>query len=133
MKPRFPRSSSAYTLAEILVAAGILILVVAVMAAVSLSLTNQEEQAARTAIALNYHEQTGRLWQLGLTPAEIEAIRPPNSSVTALNFSEDDATFLRLGTLRRATSTIIFRSAGTLDATNPALRSNSIILLRSIP
>jgi type II secretory pathway pseudopilin PulG len=124
---------SAYTLAEILVAAGILILVVAVMASVSLSLSNQEEQSARTAVFLNYHEQTGRLWQLGLTPAEIEAIRPPTPDVIALVFNEDDASFAGIGTLRRATSNIVFRSAGTLDTTNPALRTNSTVLLRPIP
>lgn len=136
MKIRSPipdKARAAYSLIEILVAAGILILVVAVTAALSLSLSNQEEQSARTAVALNYHEQMGRLWQLGLAPAEIEAIRPPQPLVTSLIFTESDVNFDGIGTLRQANSTITFRAAATLNETNPALRTHTILLLRPIP
>lgn len=124
--------SRAYTLAEVLVAAGILVLVVAVMASVSLSLSAQEEQSARTAVVLNYHEQTARLWQLGLSPAEIEAIRPPAPAVTSLGFTEDNITLNGIGTLRRTTSNLVFRSSTDLITTNAALRTNTLVLVRPI-
>jgi prepilin-type N-terminal cleavage/methylation domain-containing protein len=65
-----------YSLIELLAAGAVM--AVGVTAAVSLagSLMLQEEFAWRVAVTRNYQENMARLWQLGLTPAEITRLMP---------------------------------------------------------
>lgn len=88
MITRFPhhlRRLAAYTLIEVLVAATIV--GVAVSAAVSMSATMnlQEELSWRVSVALNYQENACRLWQFGLSPAEITAVMPSTAGNPFLN------------------------------------------------
>jgi prepilin-type N-terminal cleavage/methylation domain-containing protein len=67
---------SGYTLIEVLTAA--IVVGVGMSAAVSMSSTMmlQEELSWRVAVAMNYQENTCRLWQLGLSPTEVAAVMP---------------------------------------------------------
>jgi prepilin-type N-terminal cleavage/methylation domain-containing protein len=70
---------SGYTLIEVLTAA--IIVGVGMTAAVSMSSTMmmQEELSWRVAVAMNYQENSCRLWQLGLSPSEVTAVMPSTS------------------------------------------------------
>lgn len=67
---------SGYTLIEVLTAA--ILVGVGITAAVSMSSTMmmQEELSWRVAVAVNFQENSCRLWQLGLTPADVTAVMP---------------------------------------------------------
>lgn len=73
---RARRASRGYTLIELLAAGAVI--AVGITAAVSLagSLMLQEEFAWRVSVTRNYQENMARLWQLGLTPAEINRLMP---------------------------------------------------------
>lgn len=137
------RQNSAYTLIEVLVAAGLLLLVVGAAASLSLAITAQEEMSARAAVALNQQEQAGRLWRLGLSQSEILAILPPADVITGLTIAESSTNFPGIGTLLRGECTVSFRL--TRDAGNwtplswtagsredAPQRTNSMVLLRPV-
>ena len=135
--------SAGYTLIEVLVAAGLLLLVVGAAASLSLSITSQEELSARAAIALNQQEQAARLWRLGLDETAISAILPPTPMVTDLDFSETTTNYSGIGTLQLAVCTISFQLTPNAGNWNPLSwtagssedqpeRTNSIILLRPL-
>ncbi|MDB6072819.1 MAG: hypothetical protein JWO89_459 [Verrucomicrobiaceae bacterium] len=65
-----------YTLIEVLTSA--VIIGIAISAAVSMSSTMvlQEELSWRTTVALNYQENSAKLWQVGLTPFEVSSLMP---------------------------------------------------------
>ena len=65
-----------YTLIEVLVAATIIGVAVSATVSMSATMNLQEELSWRVSVALNYQENACRLWQFGLTPAEIEAVMP---------------------------------------------------------
>lgn len=68
---------SGYSLIEVLVASGILLIGISAAASFSLTMTTQEELNHRMARGLNHLECYSRLYQLGLDQAAIEAIIPP--------------------------------------------------------
>lgn len=84
-----PRSG--YTLIEVLTAA--IIVGVGMTAAVSMSSTMmmQEELSWRVAVAMNYQENSCRLWQLGLSPNEVRAVMPGVNGNPFLNEILDDS------------------------------------------
>lgn len=93
---RFNRSG--YTLIEVLTAA--IIVGVGMTAAVSMSSTMmmQEELSWRVAVAMNYQENSCRLWQLGLSPAEVTAVMPSTAGHPFLNeILDTTATMTNLG------------------------------------
>lgn len=81
---------SGYTLIEVLTAA--IIVGVGMAAAVSMSSTMmlQEELSWRVAVAMNYQENSCRLWQLGLSPEEVRKVMPNVNGHRFLNSILDD-------------------------------------------
>ena len=79
---RGSRSSVGYTLIEVMMAISILLLGVAAAAQLSLSMRKQEEANANIARAINQLENAHRLFQLGLSSAEVIALLPYDPSVT---------------------------------------------------
>lgn len=79
------RLTGAYTLIEVLAASAVV--AVGMTAAVSLSSTLmlQEEMAWRVAVTRNYQENMARLWQLGLSPADVTALMPTQTASPLLN------------------------------------------------
>lgn len=79
------RWSRAYTVIEVLAASAVI--AIGMTAAVSLSSTLmlQEELAWRVAVTRNYQENMARLWQLGLSPADVVAVMPTQSASPLLN------------------------------------------------
>ena len=79
------RFARAYTLIEVLAASAVV--AVGMTAAVSLSSTLmlQEEMAWRVAVTRNYQENMARLWQLGLSPADVMSLMPEQSASPLLN------------------------------------------------
>ncbi len=71
------KKGSGYSLIEVLVASGILLIGISAAASFSLTMTTQEEMGHRLARGVNYLECHARLYQLGLDPAAIGAIMPP--------------------------------------------------------
>ncbi|MDZ4286536.1 MAG: prepilin-type N-terminal cleavage/methylation domain-containing protein [Prosthecobacter sp.] len=85
LKPINRRFARAYTLVEVLAASAVV--AVGMTAAVSLSATLmiQEEMAWRVAVTRNYQENMARLWQLGLSPADVTALMPTQAASPLLN------------------------------------------------
>lgn len=65
----FARSNSGYTLIEVLAAAGILSAAIGAAAALGMGITKQEELTRGQLAAIRYAETIGKLWQLGVDPA----------------------------------------------------------------
>ncbi len=76
----FRRGRRGYTLIELLAAGSVI--AVGITAAVSLagSLMLQEEFAWRVSVTRNYQENMARLWQLGLTPNDINRLMPTQTA-----------------------------------------------------
>ena len=79
--PTQRNSRSGYSLIELMIATGILATGAAAAAALSLVSISQEETSHRLSRAVNVYEGAIRLYQLGLSPSEIEAIIPPEPAV----------------------------------------------------
>lgn len=75
--------NSAYTLIEVLVASGLLVIVLAGAAAMGLALVTQEEMNTRVARVQNYQEQLARLYQLGLDKDVCVSIAPSEPSLAS--------------------------------------------------
>ena len=85
------RSRGGYSLIEVLVASGILMIGISAAASFSLTMTTQEEINHRVNRGLNRLENYGRLYQLGLEPVEIENLMPPDAAIgSAPNFTSAD-------------------------------------------
>ena len=67
---------------EVLVASGILLIGVSAAASFSLTMTTQEEINHRVSRGINYLENCGRMYQLGMDPVEIENLMPPETGLT---------------------------------------------------
>ncbi len=81
------RRTAGYSLIEVLVAAGILTMGVAAAAKLSLVMVTQEEISQRVSVTLAHQETAMRLYQLGLTPAEVTALLPDEPQAASLTFS----------------------------------------------
>ena len=138
-----PKSTAAYTLIEVLVAAAILMIAVAAAAALALATVTQEEINARIARCLNLHEQAVRLYQLGLDANTITAILPEDPAVVSLDFPvpAQPLSIPNLGTVDQVTSTLTFRTTPQSDAwtagawtggesSNTAQRTSTIVAIR---
>jgi type II secretory pathway pseudopilin PulG len=135
-----PRTA-AYTLIEVLIAAGVLLVVTAAAAALALATLTQEEINARIARCLNLHEQAARLYQLGLDPSTITLILPVDPAVASLTFTTAALPITNLGTVDQATTTLTYRTtpqnedwaAGTWSAgenSTTALRTSTLTVIR---
>jgi len=74
-----------YTLIEVLAASAVIAVGMTAAVSLSSSLMLQEELAWRVAVTRNHQENMARLWQLGLTPAEVTALMPAQSANPLLN------------------------------------------------
>jgi prepilin-type N-terminal cleavage/methylation domain-containing protein len=70
------RRRAGYTLAEVLVASALVGLAMGGAVALSATMNMQIETARGTAVALNLQDSAARLWQLGLSASECDAILP---------------------------------------------------------
>lgn len=70
------RSRLGYTLAEVLVASALIGLAIGGGIRLVATMNIQEKASNDYAVALNIQDNAGRLWQLGLSPAEVNAIIP---------------------------------------------------------
>lgn len=78
------RAPRGYTLIETLAAAAIISMSATALVSLSSTLMLQEELAQRVSITRNYQENTVRLWQLGLSTAQITALMPALAQNTVL-------------------------------------------------
>ncbi len=134
---------AAYSLIEVLVAGSILVIAAAAAAAMALAVSSQQEANTRIARALVLQEQAARLYHLGMTPADIDAVLPWDPAVDSLTHSPiPPATeFVDTIPMEKTTSTLVYKpfaatsswSAGSWTGGDPsAQRSNSMTLVRPI-
>lgn len=84
---------SAYTLIEVLVAGGILVMGIAAASSLAMTMVAQEKSNARIEEAFNMQEQAGRLYQLGLSPGAITGeLLPYRASEITLTFQNAGTT-----------------------------------------
>lgn len=113
------RRQRGYTLIEVLVASGILMVAVSAAASLSLSMTGQEEINFHTSRALNLQENYVRAYHLGMDPATIQAIMPPENALQTINTTNSDAAVAGVGNMESVTWEFIIRpnpNAGTPTA-----------------
>ena len=70
------RARGGYTLIEVLAAAAVVSMSATAMVKLSATLMLQEEMALRISVTRNYQENTVRLWQLGLSTVQVNALMP---------------------------------------------------------
>lgn len=121
--------SAGYSLIEVLVAAGILVMGIAAAAVLALTMVSQQEGAAKAVRALNYQEQACRLYQFGVAPSVITNILPPESSVTSLTFTTNSLTVANLGTMEFAECSAVV-SIGSRFSTSGTSRTLSTAVVR---
>lgn len=85
MLPRKARAALGYTLIEVLAAAAVVAVSMTGAVALSSTLMLQEEYAWRVAVTRNYQENMIRLWQIGLSTAEVAALMPGQKDNVLLN------------------------------------------------
>ena len=132
------RLNRAYSLVEVLIAGALLALGVGAAAIFANTIFINQESSALATRVLNVQEQAGRLYSLGLEPAEITNLVPewcvsgtPQMGSLRLVFAETTNTIAGVGDIESATNQIIFPSitdaAGTLR-----YRTNSVLLVRPV-
>ncbi len=135
----------AYSLIEVMIAGSILVIAAAAAAAMALAVSSQQEANTRIARALALQEQAARLYHLGMNPAAIAAVLPPDPAVVSLTYSPDPPTTVFVGVspvqipMERTVSTIVYKpfaatsswTPGTWTGGDPsAQRSNDMTLVR---
>lgn len=94
---------------------------VAISAAVSMASTMalQEELSWRVAVAMNYQENACRLWQLGLSPADVTTVLPDVRGNPFLNEILDSSAATTAGVTSNASGLGVLESAtNTLRVAN---------------
>ncbi len=102
------RRRAAYSLVEVLAAAGIIAIGVGAALSLSLATVGQEEAGHRTSRAINIGENAARLYQLGLSPAEIIRLLPPDPVISTIVITEDTPSVDGVVTMQRASIAITF-------------------------
>lgn len=69
-------SRGGYSFAEVLVASALLGLAIGGAVSLTATMTTQNAASLSSAVAQNYQDNASRVWQLGLTPAEVLAVMP---------------------------------------------------------
>jgi type II secretory pathway pseudopilin PulG len=112
-----------YTLIEVLVAGGILVIGIAAAASLAMTMVAQEKSNARVAEAFNIQEQAGRLYQLGLTPTVItNELLPYKASEMTLQFQNEATTNVGGAASMQTIECVLVCSEGS--------RTNTITLAR---
>jgi type II secretory pathway pseudopilin PulG len=111
-----------YTLIEVLVAGGILVIGIAAAASLAMTMVAQEKSNARVAEAFNIQEQAGR-YQLGLTPTVItNELLPYKASEMTLQFQNEATTNVGGAASMQTIECVLVCSEGS--------RTNTITLAR---
>lgn len=115
MKTATHRRRRGYTIAEVLMAAGLLGVMIG--SAVSLIGTmNAAETASRsTSVATNILDCAAQLWQLGLSPAEVRAVLPITTNNEILSRSVVADASGNTVTFGTAGTTTLANSMGTVE------------------
>ena len=138
---------SGYTLIEIMAAMTIMFIGVAAAAVLSLTMASQEEINHRVSRALHLQEGAARLFQLGLSPTEIDAILPNDPAIrnststapyTKISFAVSSISPTGFGTFEEAVCTMNFGAApnsgtwtaGTWTGGNNADRTRVVTVVR---
>ena len=79
-------ANAGYTLLEVAVAASILMIGVGAACILSLTMIKQEEANQRVSRAVNYMENAAHLYHLGIDPADIAELLPPDPSVKTFSY-----------------------------------------------
>ena len=128
----------AYSLIEVLIAAGILLTGIAAVAMLANTMFLQQEANGRISRALNLQEQAATLWQLGLSPTTITNILPErcvasnalSDNTASVAFAANaNITNLGSGAAESANMTVIFHSATTADGTL-IYQTNTVTIVR---
>ena len=81
------RTRRGYTLAEVLVASALIGLAIGGGIRLVATMNTQEKASNDYSVALNIQDNAGRLWQLGLSPAEVNALLPSTTNNNDLDGS----------------------------------------------
>ena len=108
MKTLFRHRSSAsrkggYTLIEVTIAGSLLALGIAAAASLSITASTQEEINYRAARALNLQENYVKAYHLGIDPALIEVIMPPEAALSTVNTTTSTPFVTNVGTMESVT------------------------------
>lgn len=126
-KTKFLRGRG-YTLIEVMMAISVLLIGVAAAAQLSLTMRKQEEGNANIARALNLVESAHRLFQLGLSAAEVTALLPYDPAVTISSSTSTLNGPTELNNLEAldwtATCTVIPGQSATRDFTVKSVRES---------
>ncbi len=102
------RRRAGYSLVEVLAASGIISIAVGAAAALSMVTVGQEESGNRVARAISIQENAGRMFRLGMSPAEIIRLLPPDPVVSSISIVQDQVNIAGVGTVDRAQIDIQF-------------------------
>ena len=117
------RRLAAYTLVEVLVASGILVMGLAAACMLSLTMGAQEEMNHRIALGLSLQENAARLFQLGVSPAILPS--DPNVVINVTTAQENKA---GIGMM----DTAVFQAA--IKTSDDATRTSTLTVYRaSVP
>lgn len=136
MKSDFARKNRArgYTIIEAMVAISLLMLAVGAAASLSMTLVNQEELNARAARALNWQENAVRLFQLGLgtgtDPADIVTVLPGLPAINSFTAATSVETFAALPAGDNEVDVTTLTLVYTSDADSGTTRSNAMTTVR---
>lgn len=134
--PSIP-GSCAYSLIEVLIAAGVLLTGIAAAAMMANTMYLQQEANGVVTRALNLQEQAATLWQLGLSPGAIANILPEkcvtntNTGPNQVNLTSatGNLTVANLGTFETNSLRIIFHSATSANGTL-VYQTNTVTVVR---
>lgn len=126
------RKCRAYTIVEVIIAAGLLVFAIVAAASMALTMQSQEEANAKVARAFNLQEQAARLYQLGLEPTTIIAILPPEPNA-AVTFTTSSTNVGGSAAMERAVCQLVFNSGTAIHMENASdlkFRTNDLVILR---
>lgn len=106
---KFTYRSRAYTLVEALVAGVVLMIGISAASRLTLTLLTQDEMNQRASTALNYQETAVRLFQMGLSEADIRLIVPADPVVESMTFANGALSYAAPDSLESAAITVTFR------------------------
>jgi type II secretory pathway pseudopilin PulG len=78
--PPSAKKNAGYSLVESLVAAALLAAMFAGAVSIVATMNTSERVSRNISVAYNYQDVAARLWQLGLTPAEVAAVMPSRTN-----------------------------------------------------
>jgi type II secretory pathway pseudopilin PulG len=108
--------SRGYTLIEVLIAAGLLMMAIGAASSLSLTMSTQEEINYSMSRALNLQENYVKVYHLGLSPAEIGVLMPPEPSLASINTATSTPTITGVGPMESVTWDFFVRTNASSGA-----------------